>query len=95
MASPLNNPANTAAKWQAAADAAKAVIDMNLYSLFADYKSLFLLANSYNSEVIWSRPYNYTLSSEEAYLELSNIQMVIVDMVRFTLTRIWWIVMKC
>ena len=72
MASPLNNPANTAAKWQAAADAAKAVIDMNLYSLFADYKSLFLLANSYNSEVIWSRPYNYTLSSEEAYLELSQ-----------------------
>ena len=72
MASPLNNPSNSSAKWQAAADAAKAVIDLNLYSLFADYKSLFLLANSYNSEVIWSRPYNYVLSNEAAYLELSQ-----------------------
>ncbi len=72
MASPLNNPANTASKWQAAADAAKAVIDMDLYSLYPDYKSQFLLANSYNSEAIWSRPYNYTLSAEAAYLELSQ-----------------------
>ncbi len=72
MASPLNNPSNSAAKWQAAADAAKAVIDMNLYSLFPDYKNLFLLANSYNSEAIWSRPYNYTLLREAAYLELSQ-----------------------
>ena len=44
MASPLNNPSNTAAKWQAAADAAKAVIDLNLYSLYPNYKTLFLLA---------------------------------------------------
>lgn len=72
MASPLNNPSNSSAKWQAAADAAKAVLDLNLYTLYTDYKALFLLANSYNSEVIWSRPYNYILSNEAAYLELSQ-----------------------
>lgn len=55
MASPLNNPSNSLPKWQAAADAAKAVIDMGIYSLYPDYKAQFLLANSYNSEAIWSR----------------------------------------
>jgi hypothetical protein len=72
MASPLNNPSNAAAKWQAAADAAKAVIDLNLYSLYSDYKAMFLKANSYNSEVIWSRPYNYEVYKEASYLELSQ-----------------------
>lgn len=70
MASPLNSPVNSTTKWQAAADAAKAVIDLNLYSLFPKYKDLFLLANSYNSEVIWSRPYNYNLEYEDIYQEL-------------------------
>ena len=64
MASPLNNPSNSAAKWQAAADAAKAVIDLGLYSLYPDYKGQFLLANAYNSEAIWSRPYNISVSNE-------------------------------
>ena len=64
MASPLNNPANSAAKWQLAADAAKAVIDLNLYSLYSNYKEQFMRANSYNSEAIWSRPYNTTVSNE-------------------------------
>ena len=64
MASPLNNPANDQTKWQKAADAAKAVIDLNLYSLFPNYKDLFLKENSYNSEAIWSRPYNHSVSSE-------------------------------
>jgi hypothetical protein len=72
MASPLNNPSNSSAKWQAAADAAKAVIDLNKYSLYNDYKGMFLKANSYNSEVIWSRPYNYEIYKEAAYLELSQ-----------------------
>jgi hypothetical protein len=71
MASPLNNPTNTKEKWQAAADAAKAVIDLNEYSLYPDYGDLFLRANSYNSEVIWSRPYNQLLSNEGIILELS------------------------
>jgi hypothetical protein len=70
MASPLNNPTNSAIKWQAAADAAKAVIDLNIYSLYPNYKDQFLRVNSYNSESIWSRPYNYSVSPEDATLEL-------------------------
>ncbi|HRE51042.1 MAG TPA: RagB/SusD family nutrient uptake outer membrane protein [Flavitalea sp.] len=72
MASPLNNPTNDLAKWQAAADAAKAVIDLNLYGLYPDYKDQFLRANSYNIEAIWSRPFNYAVSPETAYLELDQ-----------------------
>ena len=64
MASPLNNPSNNTAKWQAAADAAKAIIDLNIYELFSSYKDQFLLANSYNSEAIWSRPFNISVSNE-------------------------------
>ena len=73
MASPLNNPSNDLAKWQAAADAAKAVIDLNIYSLFSSYKDQFLQANSYNSESIWSRPFNFSVDLElnQGGLELS------------------------
>ncbi len=69
MASPLNNPSNASAKWQAAADAAKAVIDLNQYSLYSNYQNLFLKAYSYNSEVIWSRPYNGSVSDEGVDVE--------------------------
>ena len=71
MASPLNNPSNDLAKWQAAGDAAKAVIDLNKYALFSNYKNLFLKANSYNAEVIWSRPFNSTSDPESARAERS------------------------
>lgn len=54
-ASPLWNTANDKSKWQAAADAAKAVIDLNIYSLDSDYKGLFL--NSKSSEIIFERLY--------------------------------------
>lgn len=64
MASPLNNPTNSNTKWQAAADAAKTVIDTKLYTLYPKYADQFLRANSYNSESIWSRPYNYSTSPE-------------------------------
>lgn len=61
-ASALNNPGNDMAKWQAASDAAKAVIDLNIYSLYPDYGSLFLDDN--NQEVIfdvqWAYPYRIT-----------------------------------
>src|SRR5680860_365193 len=40
-ASPLNNPENDLQKWQAAADATKAIIDLNQYALHDDYKVLF------------------------------------------------------
>lgn len=65
-ASPLNNPGNDMAKWQKAADAAKAVIDLGVYSLYPDYKGLFLDAASYNAEIIWQRPYNNLVDFELA-----------------------------
>jgi starch-binding outer membrane protein, SusD/RagB family len=51
-------------KWQQAADAAKAVIDMNQYSLVAvntwkDYNNIFLKANP---EIIFARPYSSEFS---------------------------------
>lgn len=63
-ASPLNNPENNKAKWQAAADAAKAVIDMGIYTLYPNYKSLFL--TPFNSEVIWSRQFKNNLKVEHS-----------------------------
>lgn len=45
-ASKLNNPSGDAAKWQAAADAAKAVMDLNKYSLQATYTDLLNVATS-------------------------------------------------
>jgi hypothetical protein len=64
MASPLNNPSNDQAKWQKAADAAKAVIDLNIYSLYSDYKKSYTEDAIYNSEIIWERLYNNKLYSE-------------------------------
>jgi starch-binding outer membrane protein, SusD/RagB family len=72
MASPLNNPSNDQTKWQKAADAAKAVIDLNKYSLFANYKTSYTDAAIYNSEIIWERLYNNKLypeiSIEQSYM---------------------------
>lgn len=60
-ASKLNNPSNDPAKWQAAADASKDVIDLGVYSLYPDYGELFFDNN--NEEVIfdiqWGYPYRY------------------------------------
>jgi starch-binding outer membrane protein, SusD/RagB family len=67
-ASPLNNPSNTLSHWQNAATAAKAVMDLNVYSLYPDYYNLFL--DKANAEVIFARqfqkpqiasPISYTL----------------------------------
>jgi starch-binding outer membrane protein, SusD/RagB family len=63
-ASPLNNPTNNMARWQAAADASKAIIDLDIYSLFPDYKLLFQEAGAWNSEVIWARPTNAAIDQE-------------------------------
>jgi len=56
-ASPLNNAQNDRAKWQKAADAARAVIDLNTYSLYGDYNKLFLTDN--NEEVIFDIQFAY------------------------------------
>ncbi|HYH56067.1 MAG TPA: RagB/SusD family nutrient uptake outer membrane protein, partial [Anseongella sp.] len=60
-ASPLHNPANDKAKWQAAADAAKAVIDLERYSLYPDYKESFTEAGNFNEERIWEHVLNQDL----------------------------------
>jgi starch-binding outer membrane protein, SusD/RagB family len=51
-ASPLNNPGNDQARWQAASDAAKAIIDGGRYSLHSSYQGAFL---AQNSEIIFAR----------------------------------------
>ena len=54
-ASPLFNTANDLSRWQNAADAAKAVIDLGRYSLvpWADYKSMFIKFSPANKENIF------------------------------------------
>lgn len=52
-ASPLFNPSNDRSKWQKAADAAKVVIDLDLYSLHPDYKEVFTEKGNWNNEFIW------------------------------------------
>ena len=64
-ASPLNNPANDMTRWQKAADASKAIIDLGIYELHPDYKVLFTEAGGYNTkEVIWGRPQNDDVDQE-------------------------------
>jgi len=55
-ASPLNNPSNDASRWQQAAAANKAVMDLNAYSLFPNYYRLFL-DKAGNNEVIFASKY--------------------------------------
>lgn len=69
-ASPLNNPGNDLSKWQAAADAAKAVIDLGHYELHPDYKTLFMEEGAWNSEVIWARPTNSDIDRERRVEQL-------------------------
>ena len=61
-ASPQYNPTNDLTKWQAAANAAKAIMDLNKHSLFNNYANIWLwstAANQYNNEVIFaSQTYN-------------------------------------
>lgn len=52
-ASPLHNPSNDVALWQKAAAAAKAVIDMNAYSLSPSYSTI--VNNNASAEVIYER----------------------------------------
>ena len=44
-------------RWAEAATAAKTLIDLNIHSLFPDYRNLFLQANEHNSEVIFNVEY--------------------------------------
>lgn len=64
-ASPLYN----AGTWANAAAAAKAVMDLNAYTLHPDYQKLFLTPNN-NSEIIFAR--YYTVGARHVPLEISN-----------------------
>lgn len=63
-ASLLHNPGNNASEWQKAADAAKAVIDLGIYSLYPDYYGLFHVDN--NEEVIFDIQYAYPTRTQNA-----------------------------
>lgn len=52
-ASALKNPANDKAKWALAAATNKQVMDLNAYSLFPDYGTMFFEGNNNNVEVIF------------------------------------------
>jgi hypothetical protein len=51
----LYNPSNDVQRWAAAAASFKRVIDLNKYSLFSNYTTLFYEENNNNAEVIFSR----------------------------------------
>lgn len=55
-ASPLNNASNELPRWAAAAAASKAVMDLNVYSLYPNYYRLFL-DKAGNNEVIFTNNY--------------------------------------
>jgi hypothetical protein len=57
-ASELNNPSHDLNKWQEAADAAKAVIDLNLYSLNGDYAGTFF---DLTTETIWGKQFTKSM----------------------------------
>lgn len=64
-ASPEYNATNDMTRWQAAADAAKAVIDMGTYSLYGNattYNNIF--TTFFNPEVIFSRVFSSTVQED-------------------------------
>ena len=56
-AGPLKNPGNDLSKWALAAATNKQVIDLNAYSLFSDYTTMFFEGNNNNVEVIFDKHY--------------------------------------
>ncbi|SEN32946.1 Starch-binding associating with outer membrane [bacterium A37T11] len=74
-ASPLNNPTNDRTKWTAALNAAKAVVDLDVYSLYQgeDYRRVFL--EKFNSEVILSFNINATTNPSGEYESRLNVMI--------------------
>ncbi|MBE9585814.1 RagB/SusD family nutrient uptake outer membrane protein [Mucilaginibacter sp. JRF] len=64
-ANPLTGYTNANdSRWQRAAQAAKAVMDLNAFSLVADYKNAFITQVPANTEVIFQRPNGQTNTVE-------------------------------
>ncbi|MDR1883278.1 MAG: RagB/SusD family nutrient uptake outer membrane protein [Prevotella sp.] len=69
LASPLYNESGDVAKWKDAADAAKALIDLNVYDLFPDFIKLFADKSSFPSkEIIMVKQMgeNYTIETKNS-----------------------------
>ncbi len=86
-ASPLCNPANDLARWQKAADASKAVIDLEIYSLYPDYEKLFTDDN--NQEVIFDMQfsYPYLITGDPAEIVGTNFELEPQDLSRWGMVR--------
>jgi len=54
-ASPLNNPGGDVSKWKKASAASKAIMDLNKFSLEANYANVLTVANSSEYIRIWPR----------------------------------------
>ncbi|WEK35083.1 MAG: RagB/SusD family nutrient uptake outer membrane protein [Candidatus Pseudobacter hemicellulosilyticus] len=65
-ASPLNNPANDPARWQLASDAAKAVMDLNKYSLAPSFVNHFTNRSSVEFILGYQTPVNTDLERQNA-----------------------------
>lgn len=57
FASPLHNPDNDVSRWKRAADASKAIMDLGIYHIDANYVNLFHTRHS--SEIIFQSTVNY------------------------------------
>jgi hypothetical protein len=69
-ASPQYNPSGDVTKWQAAANAAKAIIDLNAHNLYTSYPNMFLWNISgapYNTEIIYA-----TSTTNNEDVEINN-----------------------
>lgn len=69
-ASPQYNPSGDVTKWQAAANAAKTLMDVNKHALYSSYPNIFLWNISgaaYNTEVIFA-----TSTLNDASVEIAN-----------------------
>ncbi len=69
-ASPINNSGNEIARWQAAATASKAVMDLNTYTLYPNYYRLFL-DKAGNNEVIFATKYQRPARTQQTPWKLA------------------------
>lgn len=76
-ASPLFNPSNDLSRWTAAADAAKAVMDLGKYSLQSDFLQIFRDANS--NEVIFKVNYKYPERTHGRMASFNPISIAVGD----------------
>jgi hypothetical protein len=59
------------ARWQVAADAAKAVMDLGVYTLYPNYRDLFTYRGEGNSEVIFDEQYIQNQRANSVFSELA------------------------